>query len=75
MVCGVDVASAAKKKPDSAQNTTAEPSWPPDNLADNPSRLSTHFLQGLPQIASLFLSLQHSQKGEWQIETELYCRL
>lgn len=64
-----------KEKPDSARNTTAEPSWPADNLADNTSRLNTHFLQGLPEIASLSLvsvALHAKEEEKWQIETELY---
>lgn len=63
-----------KEKPDSARNTTAEPSWPADNLADNTSRLSTHFLQGLPEIASLSLVsvVLAKEEEKWQIETELY---
>lgn len=68
MRCGCG--RGCENKPDRAPNTTAERSWPPDNLANNISRLSTHFflfssllffsflffIRGLPQIASLALT-------------------
>lgn len=41
MWCGCGL--GCENKPDRAPNTTAECSWPPDNLANNISRLSTHF--------------------------------